>query len=72
MIFSARLFPALAVFAAGCVIVDAWRKHHQARAAKADLIEKLTTWEGEGGNLPPSGHSATAQEPETSLATSAP
>jgi len=60
MIMHLRLLPALAVLAAGFVTLDALRKRTQKRAAQADLSQDLKTWEGEGGNLPPSAPAAGA------------
>jgi hypothetical protein len=72
MLTTMRLLPAIALFAAGCVAADAWRRHSNAKAEKARTAHDIKTWEGEGGNLPPGSSGSNTPEPETSLATSAP
>lgn len=70
MITPLRALPVLAVMLAGCVAADAWRRRVRAHQAKAEMAQRMQTWEGEGGSLSPSaaGHA----NDESSLATSAP
>lgn len=67
-----RLFPAIALLAAGCIAADSWRRHSRARNEKAQTAHDVKTWEGEGGNLPPGSSGSNTPVPETSLASSAP